>query len=161
MDFGLFNEMLYYNPSNGSLIWKVRRGRIKAGSIAGTVDKDGYSKVMINKKQYYHHRIAWLLHYGYMPESPIDHINTDKLDNRICNLRLVSHKENCRNKRLYANNTTGFKGVCWSKLSQKYTSSICVNGKSIHLGYFNEPSEAHDAYCKAAEKHFGKYARFK
>lgn len=159
MDFETANRILRYDPLSGNMVWTVNRGRIKAGSNAGCIDKHGYYKLMINKKNHYLHRLAWLLSYGYMPSDSIDHINNNKQDNRLENLRIASAKDNSRNRGLYRNSTTGLKGV--SKLKNgNFMSSICVDGKSIYLGAFDTPEQAHSEYCKAAEKLHGNFARF-
>lgn len=91
----------------------------------------------------------------------IDHINGDGLDNRRANLRFASPKENSWNQRLPVNNSSGFKGVSWYARARKWTAQIRVDGKHKCLGYFREAEAAHAAYCQAAEKYFGEYARFK
>lgn len=90
----------------------------------------------------------------------VDHINGDGLDNRRCNLRIATRSQNMMNMRLPSNNTSGFKGVSWSKKAHKFKAYIQLQGKSYHLGYFNDPADAHAAYCEAAKLHFGEYARY-
>lgn len=89
----------------------------------------------------------------------VDHINGNGLDNRRCNLRLANNAENCRNKRRDTRNSSGYKGVGFSKSSHKWRARIMVNNKSIWLGLFNTPEEAHKAYCEAAIHYFGDFAR--
>ena len=90
----------------------------------------------------------------------IDHINGNSLDERRVNLRECSYSENVRNSKISKNNTSGFKGVCWSKTMSKWESKIMVNRKKIHLGYYDDPQTAHEAYCAAAVKYFGEFANF-
>ena len=89
----------------------------------------------------------------------VDHINGDTLDNRRCNLRICTAQENNRNSIKKRVNTSGYKGVHWNKHSQKWTASICLNSKSIHLGSFTEVEEAVKAYNVAAKKYFGEFAK--
>jgi len=89
----------------------------------------------------------------------IDHINGDRLDNRKCNLRLCSHLENLKNQpTARKNNTSGFKGVCWNKVLNKWQSNIMLNGKSTHLGVFMCKIEAAKAYNAAAVQFHGEFA---
>lgn len=90
----------------------------------------------------------------------IDHINLDPLDNRRCNLRLATNSQNNMNTRKRRDNTSGFKGVYWHSHSRKWHARITKKGVTKSLGYFNTPEEAHQAYCAAAIKDFGKFARF-
>lgn len=92
-----------------------------------------------------------------LPKEFVDHINGDGLDNRRINLRIATHQQNIRNQRLSKANTSGYKGV--SKRNKRWGSCISVDGKTIHLGRFDTPEEAHEAYCQAARKYFGEFAR--
>lgn len=88
----------------------------------------------------------------------VDHINGDTLDNRKCNLRLCSNKENQRNQKLQLRSTSGYKGVHWHKCNDKWIVNIKVDGKLIHLGYFTDVIEGAKAYDKAALFYFGSFA---
>lgn len=85
----------------------------------------------------------------------VDHINGNPLDNRRENLRIASPRDNNYNKGLYSNNTSGYKGV--SKRGERYTAYIQVDGKKKHLGYFDDPKEAHEAYCAAGRELYGDF----
>jgi hypothetical protein len=89
----------------------------------------------------------------------VDHINGAGLDNRRGNLRLASHAENMRNRGAKRNNTSGYKGVSFHRQRQKWRAQIMIDGRETHLGYFLTPEEAHAAYCEAAERYHGKFAR--
>jgi hypothetical protein len=89
-----------------------------------------------------------------------DHINGDGLDNRRNNLRVATKSQNMQNKRIGSNNTSGYKGVSWANSIKKWVAQIRVNGKTIILGYFDEPESAYEAYCKAAKEHYGEFANF-
>lgn len=111
-----------------------------------------YVACHINSKKVYIHNILLNL-------ILVDHINGNTLDNRKENLRKCSHTENSRNAKLSKNNTSGFKGVYWSKDKQKWHVRICINYKSKHLGYFTSLKKAAKAYNKGALKYFGEFAR--
>lgn len=95
------------------------------------------------------------------PKMEVDHIDGNSLNNRRSNLRLATHQQNSRNRKLNKNSGTGFKGVSYRKDNHKWRAIIVVNQCNICLGQFDTPQEAHEAYCKAAEKYFGEFARFK
>lgn len=88
----------------------------------------------------------------------VDHINHDPFDNRIENIRLATNQQNQANRRLGSNNKSGYKGVSWHRQRSKWRSQIVVNTRYTHLGYFDTPEEAYEAYVKAAKEHFGEYA---
>lgn len=89
----------------------------------------------------------------------VDHVNGDGLDNRRCNLRVCTHAENLRNRRMHANNTSGYKGVCWDKQRGKWRAVIRLNGKLKFIGLFGTAADAGAAYNEAAKKHHGVFAR--
>lgn len=89
----------------------------------------------------------------------VDHISGNVRDNRRCNLRLASSSENCRNTKPHRDNKSGLKGVCFSIQAQKWHAKICLYGKQIHLGYHATPELAHLAYCEAAARLHGQFAR--
>lgn len=91
-----------------------------------------------------------------------DHVNCNGLDNRRCNLRQATQRENMRNKRRYKNNRSGFKGVYqeWKNHRWRWRAAIVIDGKQLSLGRFDTPEEAHEAYKAAANKYFGEFARF-
>lgn len=94
-----------------------------------------------------------------MPGIEVDHRDLDSLDNRRSNMRLATRGQNGSNRSVQRNNTSGFKGVCWDKAKQKWSSHIKVDGRQRFLGYFATPEEAHAAYAAAATKSFGEFAR--
>lgn len=144
------HELLDYDPETGVFTRKVGRGGTgRKSSIAGFINDRGYRRIKIDCKPYSAHRLAWLYVYGYMPENEIDHKNRIKDDNRICNLREVSHHCNMRNKTTYKNNRSGIVGVTWHKRDKIWQSVIRVNNKNIHLGYFDNKLLAAKARRKA------------
>ena len=108
-------ELLHYDPDSGIFVWNIGRPGASVGTVAGAIRHDGYVRIGVDNKRYLAHRLAWLYVHGYMPENSIDHINRNPLDNRICNLREVSHMCNMRNIDTPKNNTSGVKGVIWNK----------------------------------------------
>ena len=136
-------ELLRYDKETGQFYWRVRsNSKVEAGCQAGTVAKEGHIVISIDSKKYYAHRLVWLYCYGHFPSEQIDHINHNKIDNRLFNLREVSHLENDRNHPKQRNNTSGVTGVCWDKHANKWIAQIQVNGKMNHLGLFSNFNEA-------------------
>ncbi len=88
----------------------------------------------------------------------IDHINGDGLNNTRANLRICGISDNAKNKRKQTNNKTGFKGVSWKTDKKRFSASIGVDTKRIHVGYFDCPFKAARAYDEAAKKHHGEFA---
>ena len=97
------------------------------------------------------------MHKGYLPKI-IDHINGDKLDNRIENLRSATVGQNQHNRKTNTNNTSGYKGVCWDKAMKKWRARIKLEDKSIHLGYFTNAEEADKVVRAAREELHGSFA---
>lgn len=153
-------KYLIYDQESGDLFWKVSPAKsVKEGSLAGTLNKKGYKVVRFNYKYYKAHRIAWLLFYGGWPKFEIDHINGDRSDNRIANLRLASRVQNLANRQKQKDTSSKYKGVYWNKKEKKWKASIRTEGKKIHLGYFVSEELAAKAYDEAAKKLHGDYAK--
>lgn len=115
---------------------------------AGTIGNRGYRYIPVNGKLYREHRIVFYANYGYVPEV-IDHINRNTSDNRIENLRASSQAHNTLNTGMSRNNTSGVKGVSWSKKKNKWHAQLSTKGKRFHLGYFENKDEAKAAYDRA------------
>ena len=147
-------EVVEYNSDTGVFTRLSSASQIKAGSIAGGQDGKGYTRFSIDGKSYLAHRLAWLYVNGVFPIDQIDHLNHDRLDNRIANLRCVTHKENGKNQSLYKNNSSGVTGVNWDKSRGKWYSCIMVDGKTKSLGRHIELSDAVMARV-SAEKELG------
>jgi len=104
-----------FEYKDGVLYWKKSTGRAKAGTPAGcSTNHDKYIRVRINNKLHLIHRVIFFMHYGYSPKE-IDHINCDRTDNRIENLREATGCENQKNRGKQKNNTSGYKNVTWHK----------------------------------------------
>jgi hypothetical protein len=153
-------SILDYNPETGELRW-VRNWSPRAlkDMEAGAKDRKGYIRIMLHKKSYAAHRLAWLLMTGEWPETQIDHIDMDKSNNRYSNLRVASHSQNMFNRSAQKNNKLGVKGVSWALKSKKFHAQIKIDGKQINLGYFDSLAEAESAYAVASKKLHGEFAR--
>lgn len=148
-----------YDETTGIFYRKLRDKRSikKYGSKyiqTGTLKSNGYIELWCINKVYKAHRLAWLYVYGEWPSKAIDHINRNRSDNRICNLRDVSIGDNNKNCKMNDNNTSGTKGVVWRKDTCKWNARIGVGGKQVSLGYFIEYHEAVNAR-KNAEVLYG------
>lgn len=151
-------SLLDYNSETGVFVWRIANGkRVRAGDIAGCVTDRGYIRIAVLGKQYPAGRLAWLYVYGYWPEKQIDHINLNKQDNRICNLREANASENSRNKALRPDSETGFKGV--KKQGNKYMARCQVGDKRKYLGLYETAEEAHQAYLEYAAITHGEFFR--
>ena len=168
----ILRELLDYGPETGRLYWKKRDpkyfpGRFRAaaddaaawnnkfaGKEALTADKgNGYRVGSIFHKKVLAHRAAWAIYYGQWPDNQIDHINHNRGDNRIANLRDVSLADNCRNNSLRADNTSGVAGVYRNPNGKPWTARISVNGINRYLGRFSTLEEAASARRDAEEKY--------
>lgn len=136
-------ELFSYNPKTGIFKRKISVSKnTSIGDIAGSKTKQGYLVIIINYKGYYVQRLAWLYVHGYFPEHRIDHINRIKTDNRLCNLREISHSCNLRNSGIRSDNRSGITGISWTKAQAQWCVRITVNNKAYFLGRFSDYEEA-------------------
>lgn len=146
----LLREFLNYDKDSGVFTWRVTNSnRAVQGKSAGCYRRDGYGRCQIDGREYLLHRLAWLYIHGSWPNGVIDHINRNPRDNRIENLRDVSHSENRQNTLESAANRSGKKGVSRHK-SGVWRAAIQAAGKSKHIGYFATLEQAAQAYATAA-----------
>ncbi len=146
-------KLFHYDKYTGLFTRLVTvKHNAKKGSLAGSVNSCGYLLFRVNTKKYRAHRMAWLYVYGANPKNEIDHINGDKLDNRIENLRDITSMENSRN-RTTSINKFGVVGLSWCKKTKKFYSRITIKRKTECLGYY---FSMFDAICarKSAENKY-------
>lgn len=171
-------KLLRYDPETGKMFWLPRTPDMFSGNdwesersckswnsknsekVAFRVArKDGYLQGKIARVSYLSHRVAWAIDRGAWPDSDIDHINGDRSDNRIVNLREATDTENGRNRGKNKNNRSGYKGVSKFKNEKRWGARICENGNKHYLGSFHTPEAAYAAYCEAAKRLHGEFAR--
>ena len=146
-------ERLHYDISTGLFTWAVSGRGIKKGCIAGSITAEGYWQIKAGFQVYRAHRLAWFIVYGAWPDGEIDHINGDRKDNRIANLRVVDRAGNSQNRRVahIDNKSTGLLGSTWNKQHKCYQAKIQADKVRHHLGYFSNPLEAHKVYMEAKD----------
>ena len=146
---GRVRDVLSYDAETGVFRWKVAVARrIKGGDIAGSECHQGYWVIRLDKRIYKAHRLAWLYVHGEWPAGDIDHINGVRLDNRIANLRDVSRSVNIQNlRRARSDNKCGLLGV--SPHGRRWRAVITLEGQRQHIGHFDTPEIAHQAYLEA------------
>lgn len=146
-------EFLAYSPDTGHFTWVKASGRrVKGGDRAGKKTPHGYISIKFCGRSYFAHRLAWLFVHGDWPSTSIDHINRVKDDNRIENLRVATHQQNCANRLMPGPKLTGV-----SRKNSRYRAEIKVNDKHYHLGMFDTPEAAHSAYLSAARSIHGDF----
>jgi hypothetical protein len=142
------HEMFEYR--DGTLYRKKSLGRTKAGDKVGFVNDKGYMAVNIDKQCIPVHRLIWVMQHGVFPEL-IDHIDGDRQNNRIENLRQADRFGNAQNKRMHKNNRSGAKGVYWHAKKQKWIAQVVCNGRIYQLGAHDDLQEADEVACLARE----------
>lgn len=141
--------------------WIVKKRGVRAGSVAGSVDRVGYRKICVGGDMLLAHRVSWFIYHGFNPELSIDHIDGDKGNNDPSNLRLVEFHQNQKNMKKPSSNTTGYKGVYRnSGRGKPFCAQVKSKGVKYHLGKFDTAEEAKYAYDCAAKKLHGEYYRY-
>ena len=146
MNIEELKEYFKYEPETGKLFWSKRpSNRVVVGSEVGNYNDQGYKVCRFKGKAIRVHRIIWALAKGENTSEFIDHINGNKGDNRLGNLRVVSNAENLQNMK-------NAKGYTYHKKLNKWMAQIAVNKEHKYLGVFNTEHEAHEAYLKAKKE---------
>jgi len=145
IDMDLIKNNLDYCKLTGIFTWKnKKRGRKK---FAGYIEKTtGYLRICINKKKYYAHRLAWVFVYEYEPIFYIDHIDCNKLNNSITNLREANYFQNAQNVGVTKSNKSGYKGVSYYKRDNNWTAQCKYLGVTYYLGRYKTAIEAKEVY---------------
>ena len=150
----LLDEMkqyLSYDPETGDFTWIKTQGTSKTGKIAGSLHGNGYIIISFNSNGYRTHRLAWLFTHGKWPNNFIDHVDGNRSNNKINNLRDVTDQENKFNIKK-VNAKSGYRGAYKTKCG-KWEAKISLNGKLIHLGTFDTSELANEAYQAAKLKY--------
>lgn len=150
-------ELLHYDPETGVFIWRMQahKSRRKIGDRAGCRGADGYVVIGVDAGYFKAHRLAWLYCHGVWPAGDIDHMNGNRSDNRLCNLRDASRSMNAQNVHGASKRSkSGLLGV--RKFGKKWRTAIMIDGRVKHLGTFESAEIAHEAYLKVKrEIHVG------
>lgn len=141
-------QLLDYDPATGEFRWRQDRPRCREGQIAGHAHCQGYRGIRVDGRAYLAHRLAWLYVHGAWPKDQIDHINGNRADNRIANLRECTNALNCQNVRAHRDSTSKYPGVSLADHARgkPWLATICVAGKKKYLGHHETEELAFSAY---------------
>jgi HNH endonuclease len=147
-----------FDYKDGNFYWKLDKGRAKKGDKANRLCDNRYEQIKFDQILYSFHRAVFMYHHGYLPQT-VDHINNNKLDNRIENLRPASHSQNNANTKLRKSNTTGIKNVSWNKARSVWR--VTVENKQIGAKFqkdFENLELAELVAMEARNKYHGTFA---
>lgn len=150
LNWDRLKELLEYNPDTGIFVWIKDKGSVKAGDIAGGKTCNGYITICVDGEAILAHRLAWFYAFKEWPEKGIDHINRDRSDNRLDNLREADQTLNNFNNSLRSDNTIGHKGVY--KHGSGYRARVTNKGKNYNLGTFETIEEANSKVIEFKEQ---------
>ncbi len=149
-DIATLRELFTYDELSGAVLRQ-------ADQYAGYVNNIGYRQICTGGRIYSAHRVAWMLIHGEEPDGEVDHINGNRSDNRIQNLRLVTSAEQNRNRRLGSRNKSGIKGVCWESARRKWRATVGSWPNLTLVGRFDDLHEAQVAVMAARERLHGAF----
>lgn len=149
-------RLLSYDPETGIFRWKVARGRVRPGDIAGKTNKDGYRVIKVSQEYHYAHRLAWLFVTGSWPAGEIDHRNRRRADNRFDNLRDATRAQNLLNQP--GRGRSGAKGVSWKKKARKWRVRVRIEGTPREIGLFDDFELAEFVAAEARNLYHGEFA---
>jgi hypothetical protein len=152
-------QVLNYEPESGNFTWKSARSSVLIGEIAGHTSKQtGYRLVGVDGSLFLAHRLAWLYVHGEFPSASIDHVDRNRLNNSIGNLRTATQSQNAFNSPARSTSKSGFKGVSWCHVTSKWRATATINGKQKSLGRHKELRNAVSAYNRFAQANHEAYA---
>jgi hypothetical protein len=161
------HSVLICDADSGKLYWRNRNdvanhvNAQRGGKEALTgLNQNGYPSGKIDGRRFLAHRVIWAMHTGAWPVEHIDHVNLNRSDNRICNLREASRSQNMCNTRIKDKNSSGFKGVSWDRRAKKWRARIFIQNKEMHLGLYVNIDDAVQAYRASALEIHKEFARF-
>ena len=161
LDWNTLVSILDYNVNTGVFTNKITRSnRAKIGEVAGNTDSANpskYSDIWLEGKHYAAHRLAWFYCFKEWPTHYLDHIDGNKSNNALDNLREATNNENKYNIKIRKDNSAGYKGVSLDRRCGRYRAYITFNKKQKSLGYYNTAEEASEAYKKAAKELHGTF----
>jgi hypothetical protein len=152
-------SFLLYDDETGRFTWLQSRNNGMLGKLAGSKNGDGYITISINNKRYQAHRLAFLYMTGEFPPDQVDHIDRNRANNAWKNLRQCSQAENSKNVLITKSNTSGYRGVTFSKKAKKWLAQGLLNGKRFHIGYYQTPELASAGYQEFAKANHGAFYR--
>lgn len=170
-------QLLTYEPETGKLFWKPRGSEWfegakmpaevlakrwnprYAGKEALTASSHGYMAGTVLGRCEFAHRVVWAIANGKWPDDQIDHVDGDRSNNRLCNLREATRSQNQMNRPTQSNNTSGVKGVSFHKPSNRWRAHVKVNGKQMCMGVFRDKESAKNAYIEGIKRLHGDFAR--
>lgn len=156
---GRLRAVVEYDPELGLFRWIEPGPKRVVGSIAGAIKRDGYRYIGIDLRRYKAARLAWIYQYGDIPDGMlVDHINRDRSDDRISNLRLVTASQNMMNTSRRSNNKSGHKGIHRHSQNGNWVVQISAYRQRKHVGVFNDLEDAIRAYNAASASLHGNYA---
>lgn len=152
------DRFIYDASAKGLLVVEARQHRGIIGTKPGYLRPDKRRTITVNYVHYFEHELVWYMHKGYFAKQ-LDHIDRDPTNNTIENLREVTTQQNCYNRHLQVNNTSGYKGVSFRKDLKKkpWVAGIKVDGRRLSLGYYETAEEAARAYDQKAKELFKEY----
>lgn len=159
--FEELNDWLAYDQETGQITWRKRiqahKGWKHPGDQCGGIQSNGYRQIIFRRSSYLAHRLAWFLYYRQHPPGCIDHINGDRDDNRIINLRPATRSQNCMNSTVRKTSKSGVKGVTWCSKRGQWRATLEKNGLVLLSARYDKLDDAVAARRAAECLHFGVY----
>lgn len=157
----ILHELLRYDSESGHLYWKTNLGRCQSSRPAGHLAKNGYWVIRINNTLYKSHRVIFAMVHKRWPKLYVDHVDGNRSNNRVCNLREATRSQNMHNVKLRCDNKTGVKGIAWEADRNKYVAYVSIRGCIKFKKRFSSLESAISARRKAAKKLHGEFVRHK